>query len=82
MLVKKDGVWSWFRADSPMRLDVAKGLCECRVCRPEKPNNVCHICDGSLNELARASCSNAEIHTYDWVTHEDEELVYHAEEEE
>lgn len=38
--IKRDGKWNWFPADSPWKQHVARSLCECRVCRPGKPEIV------------------------------------------
>jgi len=53
--IKKDGKWSWYVGDSSWKIEVAKQLCECRVCKP-KSNNVCPECNGSY--CFRAVCSN------------------------
>ena len=36
--IKQGGKWSWYVGDSSWKIQVAKQLCECRVCRP---NIVC-----------------------------------------
>jgi len=38
--IKIDGNWSWMSADDPWKVATARALCECRVCRPAKPNVV------------------------------------------
>jgi hypothetical protein len=38
--IKIDGVWSWLSADDPWKVATARALCECRVCRPGKPDVV------------------------------------------
>ena len=38
--IKRDGKWNWVSADSPWKQHVARGLCECRRCRPDKPETI------------------------------------------
>lgn len=30
--IKRDGKWSWFGGDSPWKIDLARELCQCRIC--------------------------------------------------
>lgn len=51
--IKRDGKWNWVSADSPWKQHVARGLCECRICRPDKPETISQedesICLGGAN---------------------------------
>jgi hypothetical protein len=38
--IKIDGIWQWYVGDDPWKVATARALCECRVCRPAKPNVV------------------------------------------
>lgn len=53
--IKVDGIWSWMSADDPWKVATARALCECRVCRPGKPN----VVSQEENEWNHhANCSN------------------------
>lgn len=52
--IKRDGKWSWFGGDSPWKIDLARELCECRICALHKLTLVSQekesICLGGANE--------------------------------
>ena len=52
--IKVDGVWQWYVGDQPWKVATARALCECRVCRPGKPETISYqgeesICLGGAN---------------------------------
>lgn len=54
--IKRDGIWSWMVADDPWKVATARALCECRVCRPGKPEIVSHSEDCGDHELGSPCC--------------------------
>ena len=63
--IKVDGVWQWYVGDQPWKVATARALCECRVCRPGKPEtisqekrDVCLMC-----KLYKGECTRCGVET-------------------
>lgn len=61
--IKIDGIWQWHVGDNPWKVATARALCECRVCRPGKPNFVSQE-EKDLDEIEKHSALSQHLEEF------------------